>query len=180
MLGGGKADACYCAAQIRKNESPAPSPPVAPRRMQQSCSSMTCHKHEGKHTWSNTLQRGRRYLYCLWEFTQQRLMEFHFRFYRAIKWSISSPPSYFLAFQCDHTCSVCKSLFLFSLLIDLQPDSKLRFPLTPKGITLNLSSYQQSANVSKQSWEKNIWWKLSFFIFKSIIILSTLYNFVHC
>lgn len=113
MLGGGKADACYCATQIRKNESPAPSPPVAPRRMQQSCSSMTCHKHEGKHTWSNTLQRGRRCLYCLREFTQQPLTEFHFRFYRAIKWSISSLPSYFVAFRCDHACSICKSSFLF-------------------------------------------------------------------
>lgn len=50
MLGGGKASACYCAGQIRWNKSPVPSPPVAPRRMQQSCSSMTCHKHEGKHT----------------------------------------------------------------------------------------------------------------------------------
>lgn len=79
-LGGGKAAACYCAGQIRRNKSPVPSPPVAPRRMQQSCSSMTCHKHEGKHTRSNTLQRGRSLSYCLWEFTQQQLMAFHVRF----------------------------------------------------------------------------------------------------
>lgn len=70
IVGGGKMGVCYCAGQIRKNKSPAPSPPVAPRRMQQSCSSMTCHKHEGKHTRSNTLRRGRRRFYCLREFTQ--------------------------------------------------------------------------------------------------------------
>lgn len=45
------------------------------------------------------------------------------------------------------------SCFFFSL-TDLQPDSKLQFPLTPKGITLNLSSYQHFPNVSRQSCEK--------------------------
>lgn len=97
IVGGGKVGVCYCAGQIKKNKSPAPSPPVAPRRMQQSRSSMTCHKHEGKHTWSNTFRGGSRHFYCLWEFTQQGLTAFHFRFYRVIKWSISSLPGDFLA-----------------------------------------------------------------------------------
>lgn len=87
---GRKAAACYCAGQIRRNKSPVLSRPGAPRRMQQSCSSMTCHKHEGKHTLSNTLR-----FYCLWEFTQQQLMAFHFPLYRAIKWRVSSLPGYF-------------------------------------------------------------------------------------
>lgn len=170
-----KGAACYCAGQIRRNKSPVPSPPVAPGGMQQSCSSMTCHKHEGKHTLSNTLQRGKSRFYCLWEFTQQQLMAFHLRFYWAIKWHVSSLPSYFLAFGCDCTGSICESVF--PLLTDLHPpctESLVWFQArTPKCIILNLSSYQCSSPALKQSCEKahththiNTFWNLFIFFHK--------------
>lgn len=113
-LGVGKAAACYCAVQIRRNKSPVPSPPVAPRRMRQSCSSMTCHKHEGKHTHTqqHTPERQESLLLPLgiYSTTTDGISR---SFYRAIKWHVSSLPSYFLTFRCDRTGSICTSVLGF-------------------------------------------------------------------
>lgn len=99
-LAGGEAAACYCAGQIRRNKSPVLSSPKAPRRMEQSCSSMTCHKHEGKHA-GITHSREAAVAYVAsgnlpnnnwWHFTSGF-------FYCSIKWHVSCLPAYFLTLQ---------------------------------------------------------------------------------
>ena len=87
------------------------------------------------HTGSNTLQRGRSCFYCLWEFTQQQLMAFHFSFYRAIKWHVSSLPSYF------HPAVIVRGGFVIYICHTktVEPDSKLPFA-SPK-ICLLLSVF---------------------------------------
>lgn len=52
---------------------------------------------------NNTLQKAWSRFYCLWEFTQQQLMVFHFKFYWAIKWHVSSSPWYFRTFKCNRS-----------------------------------------------------------------------------
>lgn len=154
--------------------------------MQQSCSSMTCHKHEGKHTRSNTLQRSRSLFYCLWEFTQQQLIAFHVRFTEPLRGMFHL---YLVIFF--HSGAIVQvqsvSQFFFLLLTDLHlpcTDSLVGFETRASSNSqilkfVFLSAFLMSWSKVVKKQRKTPAGNWDFFL-NNIISPSTLHNFVHC